>query len=268
MAEFAPVLPARLYPWLDMPGPDSVHFVHAPQVEGVPELCKWLLHACTDSKVILDCFAWELDGDQPDIDCVLRVAEQLQYLDLTIIVPDVIRDSKASISMLGRCGLKLGCYGNLMIVPHGHDLVEWVSCAKRMLHLISAWATGVMIGIPKYVSEFHHELDILPRWVAAAWVAGYAPGYQVHLLGAGVGLAEVMRVARLPNVVSCDSTSPFTAAVEGRLWERNCMPKFEMLPAWWGLVAPSSIGLHTMTPQVMHMAELNIAIWKGRLAYG
>jgi hypothetical protein len=261
MARFAPVLPAKLYPYVDMSGPNSLHFVHAPQVMTCEELREWLEIACIDDRIILDCFAYELTGQVPDVDMLLEAAACLQHTDLTIVCPDVVANPEATLELLKENALRLMEYGSLMIVPHGTNLIAWVDCAKRMLDLIQELhlVEMPMFGIPRYLTMIAEQA----RWIAAAWLAGYAPGFYAHLLGCGSHLGEVLSVVGdHPHVISCDSTLPFAYAMEDMLYPpwpyRN---KIEMRTEWWD-ATPDTLGQHRMG-----LLELNIAIWKAQVEH-
>lgn len=265
MANFAPVLPAALLPILDVKNDYHYHFAHAPQVRTSPWLLKWLQHSdkCT---IILDCFAYELDGDKPNVDELYWAADELEanWHTLVVIVPDVLRNPDET-SRLAIANLEpLSKYGMPMLVPHAHDLASWFEHAEYLIDIArnGGQRDKFMLGLPRYMHDWTTAHGEPARSMAARWLRNYYPKVGLHLLGAATGLPEAVCAASSPNVVSVDSTGPFTCGLEIGFMDSPYIPyKFEMQSGWWDL------SIEDLTKVQIEGVRYNIALWKDELYY-
>jgi hypothetical protein len=267
MTKFAPVLPAALIPEIDTNAPGHWHFVHAPQVKNNGALLKWL-RSLRYSTIILDCFAYELQGQLPKIDDIYWVAERLAPTtdrgtdrnSLIIVVPDVVKDTGTTFELM-RHAPTLSRFGRVLLVPHTpNGLKEWMVAAEHMIRKARHQepTNGYMIGLPRYMHEWNPT--ILCRRMAAIWLHQYYPEVPVHLLGSPSSLVEMIKTAAVPNVVSADSTSPFTYGLEhGFYHSEGIAEKYEMASSWWELNPDRLSG------EQIYGAKYNIAVWKERL---
>ena len=158
-----------------------------------------------------------------------------------IVVPDVFKDSNATLDsagrffssawmdlfMLGQGGRELQC----MFVPQGTDVETWCRCLQELLvnHLplvhtigVPKWLDADFDGNAGFYSTRRHLLDRI-RGVAY-------PGVQIHMLGVATGLSEMFYD---PRIRSWDTSLPVAAAqaVNGfELLEDHPNRKFELRP--------------------------------------
>lgn len=277
MAIFMPVLPAALYPHLDTPEAFGNRFVHAPQVVQCKALADWLIDKQHQS-IFVDCFAYELDGGMPDVRMLHEALKMLRNVRTPVVAicPDVLHDHEATMELFKEHHSALAAYTRmLMVVPHADDPTQWFVNAHELLSLARTrfLAQDLMVGLPRYLCNWDNDTRRSFRLVAAEWLKQYWRDIDVHLLGAGKGLWEIVRVVRgAPNVLSADSTTPYVWALNHGLYT-DPWGKEEMPAEWWDtsllddvpLKDPTAYGINQHTAALV---KVNIAIWKEAVERG
>jgi hypothetical protein len=108
--------------------------------------------------------------------------------------PDTLDKSKHAMRVLERGGYP----GQYMVVPHGTDLEEYLTCAKQLADLGTEVKT---IGVIEEVQQILGP----PREDVIAMVKDVLPDHDIHMLGVTEGLTELMDPWVQQNVRSCDT---------------------------------------------------------------
>ena len=157
-----------------------------------------------DVKIILDNGAFET-GKSMDVKEYIRVAEKLK--PNIVVVPDIWKKAEQTLEAVKAFmkRVKEDRY-KLMFVPQGNAFDEFVYCFRQMYNVYDAR----FFGLP--YKQWDETTGIL-RHMLCKYLSE-SPGVTFHLLGL-YNLNEIKMARGLPNVVSCDSSIPFKAAMVG-----------------------------------------------------
>lgn len=132
----------------------------------------------------------------------------------TVVLPDVLEDGKASLAAtlevyddwvdrFGNFWDPSKGYAELMFVPQGKDLQDWLACFEMGLRAM-ADCPPVWIGIPRNTTgRICHSRADLVKVVKAIY-----PQAKVHLLGFSDNVMDDLISARQPGANSIDSAVP------------------------------------------------------------
>lgn len=140
-----------------------------------------------------------------------------------IILPDVYKDSRETFRRISRDISWIREHGikkELMVVPQGNSLDDWLKCATALIHNFGPEINT--IGIPKHLVATCKDRDA--RLKAIAMLTEMCPVFetmQIHLLGCWKTPLEVLTIAKaaeqgiIPLVRSCDSAIAYVYARKG-----------------------------------------------------
>lgn len=132
----------------------------------------------------------------------------------TVVLPDVLEDGKASLAatmevyedwheLFGNYWDPSKAKAELMFVPQGKDLHDWIACLEFGLRSM-ADCPPVWIGIPRNTTD----RICASRAQLATIVKAIYPQAMIHLLGFSDNLADDLISAKHPGVNSIDSAVP------------------------------------------------------------
>jgi len=201
--------------------------------------------AAEDKFVILDNGAAE--GELPTIEELYDKAIMLGASE--IILPDVMFDTKATLEE-GYKAIdylsKKKHYFEVMAVPQGKTLEDWMSCALEMLK----WPI-TSVGIPKNLVRtggYFGRLRALKTFLKLK----SARGVGIHLLGCWEDPREVAIInSIIEGIRGVDSRMPYLYAAEGKVLDPDTHEK------------PKSMDFDSTDATVSHsLLESNIARWR------
>lgn len=203
---FAPVLPPKLYPLLDT---GKYHLVQAHQVQYNESVCEWFAKCVqSDHTVILDNGAFELGT--ADATALVTVARRIQ--PSVVVCPDAYQNSGATLTLMHAHYDVCTRYSqDVMIVPQGRSVREWIECAREMLYWTRNHVSVPVVGVPKVLDSYDGG-----RVEAIDWLINNAgvPQEQIHLLGIWTTVRGVVDTCRqFPRLAGVDSTLPFATAL-------------------------------------------------------
>jgi hypothetical protein len=154
--------------------------------------------------IMIDNGAAEPEVERVPFEEIVQVAEEIRADE--VIMPDVLRDSGATLSLLSQHIHRVPpC--RRMLVPQGDSWDEWKYCLADMLSRFECRT----IGVPKH-------LERLPGGRARAldWLLkqGFASRYTIHLLGIWINPARELRSAMLAyqRIRGFDTAAPLAYA--------------------------------------------------------
>jgi hypothetical protein len=206
--KFAPVLPPELYPTFST---GKYHFVQAHMIRRNVMIKEWFLHrAQMAHTVILDNGTFELG--EPDTKALLDVAEEIH--PSYVVVPDVLRNYEKTMNNLLLHGETCkNVAQEVMIVPQGQTVDEWVDCAREMLTYCQSQRFGAfMVGVPKILDG----MQLNGRMVAVNWLVKGRnfPSHRIHLLGVHRSFDEVRDIVQvITDLGGVDTTLPVAWAL-------------------------------------------------------
>ena len=247
MSKYLPVAPARILQALHDRGTPKDSFLLAHEVVKNPHgyralAKKWQsVHTLT----ILDNSVIELGG-AVDLDMVQEAAEICR--PRVVVLPDVLEDGAGTVkATLDAWGDWEAIFGNqwhyrnedlrgkheseLMFVPQGKDLHDWITCLEDVIQKIQpTW-----IGIPRNAtSRIVHSRAYLVDIVKSIY-----PDAKIHLLGFSDYIWDDVVSARHPGVSSIDSAVPVRYHTELKLTS-----KIPSRGDWWSQGEYTDLTLH------------------------
>lgn len=207
--KFAPVLPPELYYKFDQ---GEYHMIQAHLLVKNSRLQNWTQQALSRGHtVILDNGVIELGS--PDAKALYDVAKMIR--PTIVVCPDAYMDAPKTLSYMHQHFLHLqSLHCDVMVVPQGRTMTEWLDCALEMLAQANSIQTGsgpIYVGMPKYLDVFSElgRLHMVDRLVTDFKVESR----DIHLLGIHSMLSVAAIVGKHPDVLGVDSTLPVAAAL-------------------------------------------------------
>ena len=194
------------------------HLINRPGMEEYTDF--FWNRACEGKYVIMD--NGVIEGDQRPIEELLERAKAVAATE--IILTDVFCNKDETIRAIEHDMEVLSkvSHPNLMIVPQGSSLDEWVECAHQ---LVVKYGSTVTYGVPKVLVKFagrDGRIAAIKRLLDACPIAVHCT---FHLLGCWNSPIEVTMLAKLssqrdhmtwPCIRGVDSALPFVFARAGK----------------------------------------------------
>lgn len=185
-----------------------------------------------------------------------RLLDKANFLGIQeMILPDVFGDGprtiNAVVNALDYLDGKLGQF-NLMAIPHGRTIDQWVACAKQLLE----FSQITCLGVPKLLTMTCGR-DARLHAIAELANSG-AREVNYHLLGCNTSPLEVTIIAKasdnhqIPMVRGCDSVIAYKFAQHGLRFCDDDRP--ESLPI--------DFADGTLAEDVKHFLPWNIQAWQ------
>lgn len=243
---FAPTLPAAMYPELDH---GEYHLVQAHHLADTrDDVIDWFRERGhgTGHVTILDNGVMELD--EPDMESLVWAANVIK--PSVVVCPDAFCDCDETIRMFHEyVGEVCHLAPTIIVVPHGVDLLEWRHCAHVLFTIATNMKLRFVAGIPKVLSTYSGG-----RWTALAWMESHWPDVGVHLLGTWQSIDEPIECNKwFDNILGFDSTLPYAHALSGCFTSDLAVPKMQLDQNDWN----AQIGDVSM--EALWQAEMNIA---------
>jgi len=161
-----------------------------------------------------------------------------------LVCPDVLYDSSRTLEALGRFLPKVDIDTELMGVPQGDSVQNWIDCFRVMYDMELPW-----IGLSKYSTKvFGTRLECL------AWIKSHGYVRKYHLLGLAGGPASIELEGSFDFVVSHDTAVPVKLGMQGLYLEdydkRGSMTDDEYFYALY------------IDPVKYYMAQRNIKVYR------
>lgn len=139
-----------------------------------------------------------------------------EYLELSldlgvheIVCPDIpgnpSESRKATLSFIKYWKTVKYKKPNLMVVPHGKNLIQWLANAEDFIKLVD----NCTIGIPRILSEMCNDNSPKFRLKIAQLIERKFPYTKIHLLGAGKDIileSYHLKSTKISNIRSMDNT--------------------------------------------------------------
>lgn len=229
MAIFLPVAPPRCLQYLRTSTRlDAFYLAH----EVVKAPIDYLKVGCDalPGHSILDNSVVELGG-AVDFDMVSEAAHIVK--PNVVVLPDVLEDAKATIEAVKADYARFydrfhntinpaRGYSELMVIPQGKDLLDWVHCAEILIkEFPTAW-----VGIPRNTTG----RITATRQQLIAVVRMFNPEVKIHLLGFSEDMVDDFLSAQSAD--SIDSAVPIRIACQGVYF--SPADKYDSRdPDWW-----------------------------------
>lgn len=171
--------------------------------------------------VILDNSAVELGHPEPFED---YLAKAFKMGVSEVMLPDFFQDAQATVAEARRCMSILSEQrygGNIMVIPQGKTVLEWIECCKALLDIRVQFAgshrylAATTVGISTRYTDFFDGSRAKILWLLELALFG---GQKVHFLGCYADpRMEIAPVLPLHYVRGVDSSYPSVYAQQGML---------------------------------------------------
>lgn len=190
----------------------------------------WFAERSGEGKyVILDDSAVELGRPEPFEAYFSKAA----YIGVSeIMLPDVFQNSEETLSLSANALKQIEHFGldiDVMAVPHGRNMVEWVSCAIKLAKMVKSYGVDPTIGIScRYTYMWGGSRLPAVILLLGAWKSRLKTKPKIHLLGCySDPRLEVYPLIACDMLVGVDSSYPSVYAQNGYelLPENLSMPR-------------------------------------------